>query len=255
MNTVLQLEQRLQDIARVLEAHPEGLALLGLGSVGVETQRLDQWSDLDFFAIVQKGAKARWLGDTAWLAQAHPVSYIFQNTADGFKLLFKDGIFAEMAIFEPQELAAIPFSPGRVIWSRAGFDTACLTPVSTAGTLEKPASREYVLGELITCLYVGLCRYRRGETLSAWRFIQGYCLDRVLELAELTLDPAPVPPDAYNRDRRFESRYPSWTPVLDGLLRGYHAIPQSAVFLVEWADETFGINQAMKARILELAGE
>jgi hypothetical protein len=253
MNTIEALNERLLDVARVLQEDSNALALLGLGSVGLELDRLDEWSDLDFFVIVKQGSKHQWLSDPSWLAKAHPVSYLFRNTPDGFKLLFEDGIFGEMAVFEPQELATIPYAEGRVIWSHNGFNTEILKPNHTGGRLQKPASTEFVLGELITCLYVGLCRYRRGETLSAWRFIQNYCLDRVLELAEVSLNPGPGHADPYNRDRRFEDRYGEWTPVIQGLLQGYKNIPESALFLVNWVEQTFGINQAMKAQIVQLA--
>jgi len=40
---------RLDDIGRSLDSTGRALALLGLGSVGLEADRLDQFSDLDFF--------------------------------------------------------------------------------------------------------------------------------------------------------------------------------------------------------------
>ena len=184
MNTPDQLESRLHAIARSLEATGHGLALLGLGSVGREIDRLDQWSDLDFFAIVVPGSKAGFLADTSWLAAPCPLDWQFRNTVDGFKLLWSDGIFGEMAVFEPQELAGIPFAPGRVVWSAAGFDVGLLEPRVTSGHLRRPDRLDYLVGELLSCLLVGLCRFRRGEKLSAWRFVQTYCLDRFLEIVD-----------------------------------------------------------------------
>ena len=48
---------RLDEIGKSLEDSGRALALIGLGSVGTETERLDEWSDLDFFAAVQPGEK------------------------------------------------------------------------------------------------------------------------------------------------------------------------------------------------------
>lgn len=90
MNSSQALENRLQTIGHVLASDPDGLALLGLGSVGLELSRLDAWSDLDFFAIVRPGSKPRFLQDLGWLHRVHPVVYPFRNTPDGFKLLFED---------------------------------------------------------------------------------------------------------------------------------------------------------------------
>ncbi len=49
------LLKRLDEIGLSLERSGHGLALLGLGSVGLELDRIDAYSDLDFFAIVEAG--------------------------------------------------------------------------------------------------------------------------------------------------------------------------------------------------------
>ncbi len=46
------LLKRLDDIGRSLAGRPDALALIGLGSVGRELERLDDYSDLDVFVIV-----------------------------------------------------------------------------------------------------------------------------------------------------------------------------------------------------------
>lgn len=122
------LLQRLDEIGQALEASGQAFALLALGSVGRELERLDAYSDLDYFAIVKPGAKQTFLDDTAWLSRPCPVVFLFRNTVDGFKYLYEDGIFCEMAVFEPHELARIPFAPGRVVWKAEGFDESILTP-------------------------------------------------------------------------------------------------------------------------------
>jgi hypothetical protein len=62
--------------------------LLALGSAGLERQRLDRYSDLDFFVIVAQGYKVHYIESLDWLA-------------DGHKALMTDGIFCEFAVFEP----------------------------------------------------------------------------------------------------------------------------------------------------------
>jgi lincosamide nucleotidyltransferase B/F len=108
------LLSRLTQIAQSLEQSKRALALIGLGSVGLELERLDEHSDLDFFVIVEAGFKQEFLEQLDWLICLSPVAYVFQNSADGFKLLYKDGVFCEFAIFEISELASIPFAPGRI---------------------------------------------------------------------------------------------------------------------------------------------
>ncbi len=157
---------RLDAIGASLATTGEALALLGLGSVGQETDRLDAYSDLDFFAIVKAGQKPRFLNNLDWLAAVCPIAYAFQNTADGYKVLYEDNIFCEYAVFEPSELAAIPFAGGRIVWKSADFDEALTAP--HARTPGKP-SVEFELGEALTNLYVGLGRYHRGEKMAAFR--------------------------------------------------------------------------------------
>lgn len=60
------LLHRLDEIGKSLERKGGALLLLGIGSVGIETARLDDYSDLDFFVIVRHDQKADistiWIG-------------------------------------------------------------------------------------------------------------------------------------------------------------------------------------------------
>ena len=49
MPAVSALLHRLNEIAKSIEKSQKALALLGLGSIGKEQERLDEYSDLDFF--------------------------------------------------------------------------------------------------------------------------------------------------------------------------------------------------------------
>jgi hypothetical protein len=247
------LLKRLEEIGQSLAQTGQALALIGLGSVGVEMDRLDDYSDLDFFAIVQPGCKAGFLGDLAWLSRCGSIAYCFQNTVDGYKLLFADGVFCEFAIFEPAELAHIPFAVGRIIWKAPGVDDAIRLPVRTSAPVA-PRSVEWLMGEAVSCLYVGLCRYGRGEKLSAARFIQHYAVDRLLELAEQFEAETPALKDNFALDRRCEQRFPSLAQELPRFAQGYERSPESALAILDFLDRRFGVNAAMKEQILALCG-
>lgn len=249
MNTPQTLLTRLDEIGQSLAQTGNALALLGLGSVGQELDRLDQYSDLDFFAIVQPGHKPSFIDDLIWLSRIQPLAYVFQNTADGYKLLFADGIFCEFAIFEPDELAQIPFAPGRIIWQAADFAVDLLQRPA-AGPL--PHRREWLLGEALTNLYVGLGRYHRGEKLSAARFIQGHAVDRLLELAT-EIEPMQIQyTDPFDKGRRFEQRFPQSARHLAQWLPGYDDSPAAARSILAFLDEHFTVNPAMKRAILAM---
>src|SRR6266705_909578 len=115
MSNSQRLLERLDAIGATVKASGTALALLGLGSVGAEIERIDDYSDLDFFVIVKPGFKAHYLASLDWLAAVAPLVFSFQNTLDGYKALFEEGIYCEFAIFEPDELRSIPFAKGRLI--------------------------------------------------------------------------------------------------------------------------------------------
>lgn len=243
---------RLDAIGVALAATGRGVALIGLGSVGTELGRIDEYSDLDFFAVVTPGSKQALLDDLGWLTAIHPVAYAFRNTADGYKLLYADGVFCEFAIFEAAELAAIPFAPGRIVWQAADAPAGLEAPQQAAPT-GAARSVEWLVGEALTNLYVGLGRDRRGERLSAMRFIQGYAVDRVLELAALLAAPTGAPGDIFSVERRAEQRHPSLAPHLADFAQGYARNSASALAILAWIETHFPVNLAIRAAILERA--
>ena len=243
------LLKRLDDIGESLAQAGQALALIGLGSVGTELDRLDDYSDLDFFAIVQAGNKARFIDNLDWLSNIYPIAYSFQNTPDGHKLLYADGIFCEMAVFEPDELAHVPFAKGRIVWRDVAFDESLAVPKTH---IPCPKNPDWLLGEAITNLYVGLGRYHRGEKLSAARFIQGYAVDRVLELAAMIEVEGSAHKDQFMVERRFETRFPGIAASLPDFIQGYDRSRESARAILQFLDQHFEINAAMKQAILDL---
>ena len=245
------LLDRLDAIGSALERTGQALALIGLGSVGVETERADTWSDLDFFAIVAPGSKSRYLDTLDWLEAASPLAFRYRNTRDGYKAMFEDGIVCEFAVFEPHELGSIPFSPGRIVWKRAGVDDAIRIPADPHVRAGSP-DREWLLGEALTNLHAGMCRLARGERLAAMRLIQGHAVDRVVELAALVENEGPAPRDPYDPARRFERRFPVTAASLPDFLRGYEGSAVSAGAILDFLERHFAVNAALAREIRKL---
>jgi hypothetical protein len=244
------LLKRLDAIGASLAEADTALALIGLGSVGVEMERLDDYSDLDFFAVVRPGHKERFIVDLSWLERVHPLVYSFQNTVDGHKALFADNIYVEFAVFIPDELAHIPAPDGRVVWQARGFDASALH--TRPPTTPEPRTVEWLVGEMVTNLYVGLCRLRRGEKLSATRLIQGHAIDRLIELSPLVDTPTPALADGFAPERRYEQRFPRVAASLSAFMQGYDHNVESALALLSWVEQRFPVNKAIRRRILEL---
>lgn len=199
--------RRLDDIAGQLVAREDVVAVLGLGSAGVETDRFDDHSDLDVFVIVDEGSVDRYAGDVDWLAAVHPVAFHFANERHGRKVLFDDGLFVEYAVFTLSGLTRLPFAGARVVWQRDDAppglaQSAIVAPGPPFDTVE------FHLGEALTNLYVGLHRELRGERLTATRFIQVFAVDHVLALLRLTEPHRAHRRDVFEATRRVEQAYP-----------------------------------------------
>jgi hypothetical protein len=245
------LLNRLDEIGRSLARSGHALALIGLGSVGTELDRLDSYSDLDFFAIIEQGHKRAYLDSLGWLSDIHPIAYSFLNTEDGYKVLFADGIFCEFAIFELDELKNIPFAAGRIVWKRADVPDTIRHPVSKPAPYFK-RGKVWLLGEALTNTYVGLNREKRGEKLSATRFIQGYAVDRLLELVEYVEPGMQVHRDPFVNERRFEQRFLELSSQVSTWMQGYEKNRESALAILAFLEKHFKVNEAIASAIREL---
>lgn len=213
---------------------------------------MDAYSDLDFFAIVQPDAKEDFIRDLAWLERVHPIAFSFQNTRDGDKLLFTDGIYAEYAILTPDELPRLPIHRGRVVWQADGFNVDRVTMRYEPPASPEPHTVEWLIGEIITNLYVGLTRFHRGERLSAMRLIQVHAVDRLVELSAHLQPASSASADPFALERRYEARYPEFAGVLSSCAQGYDRSVESALAMLAFLERHYPVNDAIKRRILDL---
>lgn len=244
------LLERLDALGQVLRSRGDALALLGLGSVGTDLARLDEHSDLDFFAIVEDGAKQRYLDDIDWLKALAPVAYSFENSVDGRKVLWQDGLFAEYAIFTLDELRSAGYAGARVVWQRDG----ALAGIDLDGGLPRPSPYDtphYQLNEIVTNLYVGLHRELRGERLAAFRLIQVHAIDRLLTWLDLTGASTARRQDPFAVERGAERR--SDGVPFDQFMTGYDRNRDAALALLEWLEPRAEVDPMLAAAIRELA--
>ena len=248
------LQERLASLGRHLAGRDDALALLALGSVGRETDRLDGWSDLDFFVLVRDGAKQRYIANLDWLAAAHPLVWHFQNTVDGHKALMTDGVFCEFAVFEVHELNHIPYAPGRFVWRRADVAESLASPKAS---LPARHDADWLVGEALSNLIVGLQRHARGERLAAMRMIQVFCLDRVLEYLEATqaaAGGARATRDPFSVERRVEARHPRLARDLAIWAGGYENTVPAALALLAALEARGVVPSAVSGHVRALAG-
>lgn len=247
------LLQRLDEIGKVLERKGGALVLLGLGSVGTETDRLDEYSDLDFFVIVKPGQKLRYIDCLDWLEETHPLAYSFRNTEVGCKILFEDGIYGEYAVFEERELENAAYVNGRIVWKDPHYTNTGIVQPSEPPRPVRKDSPDHPLNEALTNLYVGLCRYARGEKLSAMRFVQSYAIDSILSVLHLLEQETDYFPDPFGNERRLERRYPRFAEIVGGMLQGYDRVPESAICILNYLEQVYPVNRRLADEIRQLA--
>lgn len=234
------LLERMDAIGRSVAEYDGTLMLLALGSIGLETDRLDDYSDLDFFLIVEDGHKARFIDNLDWLA-VEPLAYQFQNTKDGHKIMYEDGIYAEFAVFEVVEMPGIAYTPGRVVWQR---DEA-LHAFATPKVVTDVPDAAYCYEEALTNLYVGLLRERRGERLAGFELIQVAAINNVLKAHGETSDP-------FNPTRRVEGTHPELVARLQEWLPGYGKSVEAAAAILRHIEAHHSVNPTLKREIMRL---
>lgn len=247
------LLERLDDLERALAARGDAIALIGLGSVGRDLDRLDEHSDLDFFVVVDDGAKKRYLDEIDWLEAVGPIAYSFANSADGRKVLFEDGLYAEYAVFTLDELRRAAYTPGRLVWSR-GDAPAGLENLGRVPGPSPSDTPEHQFNEALTNLYVGLQREARGERLAATRLIQTHALDRLLTFLDLTGRAVGPPQDAFAVERGAETRFAREPLPLAAMAPGYEHNREAALAILSWFEARAQVNRALADAIREVAG-
>jgi len=241
---------RLDELGAALGRRGDAIALIGLGSVGADRDRLDEHSDLDFFVVVEDGARDRYLDSIDWLEELGPVAFSFPNTVDGRKVLFADGIYAEYAVFTLDRLLTCPAPTGRVVWQRADAPAG----LADARHVPDPSAHgdvRWQADEAATNLFVGLHRDARGETLSAMRLIQVHAVDRVLTIAGATARPQQ---DPFGVERGAERRVGTSVP-LAAMAPGYGRNREAALAILGWLEAHAEVDAALAAAIRELATE
>lgn len=243
---------RLEEIGKSLKNTGLAKALIGFGSVA-ETDRMDAYSDLDFIAVAKKGKKLALIENIDWLTSCAPVDYYYLFTEDGYKLFYRDNIFCDFGILEEEELQQIPHAKGRIIWCESEFDHRYALPTNENNS--EVTDIDWVLGEALTSIYVGLCRYARGEKLSALKNIQNIALEHILSCSHLIDKEKSKLKDPFQNERRFEKRFPSLTEFLPKMMQGYEKSPESALAILVFMDSHFQINTFMRDKIINFSKE
>lgn len=210
-----------EELRRRLEADPRVLALVALGSTAQGDTAPDEWSDHDVFVVVAPGHQEEFRSNLSWLPDASRIVLSFRETAHGVKAVYAEGHLVELAVFDLDELSLARINRYRALFDRGGIE-ARLAQVAEATQRTSSAAApadDWLAGQFLTNLIVGVSRHRRGERLSGRHFVKANALSHLLVLLEKHLDsPEKGRLDGLDPFRRVEQAFPALGEELNAIL-------------------------------------
>ena len=192
-----------------------GLVLLGSDA---QRERLDQWSDHDFYLVVRDEVAEQMRRDLSWLPDPERIVLAPRETAHGRKVVYDDAHVLELAVATLDEVAGFATNHHRVVLDRGGVADAIHRAVEqTPGPREVDVDR--ALGLFLTLLLIGAGRARRGELVAAGAHVRTYAVAELIDAWTTVLPPSgDAFVDHLDRKRRFEDAYPGVGARLDAAL-------------------------------------
>ena len=229
--------QRFNEIIQLNQHKEEVLAFIGLGSMH-DLTRLDAYSDIDFFILVQSQQdKKIYIEDMSWL-DVHPIIFSYIETRDGLKVIYEDGILLEFAVFTIDELKHIPFQEGTIYYKKPFINEHDLKPQLKqfhAFDLNKTISN------CLSNLYVGLLREHRGEHVAAFLMIQVYATSHLLKILDQNQD------DPFVVERRIEQRLDlDYEALYPGIQYNKNSVSKILDYLEPWTTSYQAIISKIK---------
>jgi len=239
------VKETLEILSSAAQNSPHTMALIGAGSAGADISRMDQYSDIDFFLIVEEGSSADFINDNSWFGNQLPIVFAFRDTDHGNKVLLENGVFLEFAIFTEVELSLYGIPGLRTIWCKPGFVIPDLSS-------KEPLVRElsYYVNQALSNLLVGALRLRRGERLAALAMIERFALTNLL-IAYRVKNELKIE-DSFNIERRAElSLGIDFAPMV----QGYERLEKSLLEILNFAESNFEVNPEIIKEIRTLIHE
>ena len=220
-----------------LERDARVLGLMAAGSMAQQSHPPDEWSDHDFWLVVEPDAQVWFHTRREWLPDSDQLVLFFREPHGGFKALYRSGHLLEFAVSDREGMLHARVNDYRLLIDRIGLaaDLARMHAATVADFQRTTGDDVSLLGQFMTNLLVGVGRYRRGEQLSARQLITLSSLYSLLQLIPKHI-PAerPVPLDNLDPLRRVELAYPALGAEINRLVR--LELDQAAAGLLDLAD-------------------
>lgn len=206
-------------LENTLIADDRVLGLVAIGSLA-QSERIDQWSDHDFWVITTPDAHANFLADLSWLPDHQAIALTLRPAKQYYTVLYTTGHIAEFAVFGPDDLSLGQLTQYRMVFDK-GDITARIRALATytQHKQQNGYNASATFGHFLVTLCTGIGRVARGEHLSAYTYIFQYALDTLLTLITHHIPPQrPHLSDSFDPRRRFERIYPELNTTLVHLL-------------------------------------
>lgn len=198
------LSAELEDACR-RQGGVTGLVLLGSAA---DAMRRDEWSDHDFFILLEPGALDL-RDDLSWFPRADTIVLTASEGTIGRVVVYEDGHVMEFAVGTEAELAIVRVNRHRIIYDGDG----ALTRVIEHAVARPPAAAEDVSANdirlFLVKILIGVGRIRRGEVLNGARFVRAWAVDQLVTVIRRRMPgSSPGSTDDLDPSRRFELDHP-----------------------------------------------
>jgi predicted nucleotidyltransferase len=216
-----------QQLIHNLNKEESVLGLVAVGSMARQDHQPDEWSDHDFWVITHPGAQERFRREYDWLPRRGEITWAFQETEHGVKVIYQDGHLLEFAVFDTEELKIARINRYRVLLDRAQINAQMAEVAAQTEAQAVSGSDTFHAGQFLTNLLVGIGRYWRGEKLSAHKFVKINAIHHLVTLLNRHAESAQhTLADNIDPTRRFESTHPHLGTELEMIL--LKPIPEAA---------------------------
>ncbi|MEY4558060.1 MAG: hypothetical protein RL024_218 [Actinomycetota bacterium] len=193
---------------------PEVIGLIFVGSAAA-TERVDQYSDQDFFLVVLEGTGENFRQKLDWLPNHQDIAFSPRETAHGLKVVYQNGDVLEFAVFEDSELELSSVNDYSVVLDRQDISERMAKIAKSS--IPAATNRAQDIELFFSLILIGVGRARRGEVLAAEQHIKSYALAHGLKLIRAAGASNPRA-DSLNGFRRFELDYPKLGLEIQNLL-------------------------------------
>jgi hypothetical protein len=217
LDSFLRFSNQLTDFA---VRDPLVIGLVFLGSAA-DHARVDEWSDHDFYLVVETGFGEQFRLDLSWLPNSENIALSPRETEHGLKVVYTDGHVLEFAVFEDSQLELASANSWAVTVDKSNISER-MSAIEAKSRPSSAADWDTEFDLFLAQLVIGIGRYRRGEILTASQFLSSYLVGRLVRLTRLALAPVPGSEnltDSLDVFRRFEAQYPSIARRIEAALQ------------------------------------